>query len=200
MMLSLLAGLKTQTRRTRGLEDVPVDVTFTGMKNGYAHFERVTKGCVEEPCDPVRSPYGSSGGTLWVREGVRRDGEEMGYGLTQLIDRAVYIADGARAPCDSWGWKNKSLPAIHMPWGMRRFELDLTDVRVERLHTITEGDAQAEGMMRSKIDTWWWPSGDRNWTTALDAYRAGWEWLNGKDSWERNPFVWVLTFTARKVR
>lgn len=124
----LLAGRKTQTRR-------------------------VVKD--QNPGRPCR--YGAVGDWLWVREGVRRlsFGEDLERTLESTFDPQVvrhapgtvaeYIADGAVAPIDHWGWQNKALPAIHMPRGVCRLMLQITRIRCERLHAITEADARAEG-------------------------------------------------------
>ncbi len=148
MVRALLAGKKTQTRRivkeTRGADQivwcerepmVPPPGTYTGwagrvFKLGALHL-------------PLECPY-KVGDRLWVREGVRRALDEHGkpakYGA-----QAKYIADGAVAPIDHWGWKNKALPAIHMPRGVCRLLLAVVGVRCERVQSITEADAKAEG-------------------------------------------------------
>ena len=112
---------------------------------------------------------------------------------------AHYIADGAPAPIDSWGWKNKALPAIHMPRNVSRLSLLLREVRVERLHDISEADAIAEGVEPVRYD----PEGDC-WTATEAAritphrvaYEYLWNEINGWDpnAWNANPWVWVLGF------
>ena len=34
--------------------------------------------------------------------------------------------------------------------------------------------------------------------SAVDSYRSLWQKLNGVNSWEENPFVWVYTFKVIK--
>lgn len=71
MVLALLAGRKTQTRRTSGLEGVSRGrpVRYTTEKGRWgATFELPGEiGLFFVPC-----PYGKAGDRLWVREGVRR--------------------------------------------------------------------------------------------------------------------------------
>jgi hypothetical protein len=94
---------------------------------------------------------------------------------------ATYIADGAPAPIDSWPWKNRALPAIHMPRGVSRISLLLEEVSVEKLSDITEADAIAEGIVEAHRDrpaalgdgkTWTWPDHDK-WYVDPRAEAAG---------------------------
>ena len=41
---------------------------------------------------------------------------------------------------------------------------------------------------------WRWPGDNKFYPFARDAYRAGWEWLHGPESWELNPWCWRLAF------
>lgn len=206
MILAHLEDRKTQTRRTRGLEGLESWLHHGYLTERGKFYALFTRG---EEARKVRCPYGGPGGTLYVREGIRRVGERMGFGGTQVVDVAEYIADGATAPIDNWGWKNQALPAIHMPAGCSRFELDLLTVTVERLHYISEADAIAEGMVEvrkigpSGVETfvgWGWPGEGMLHDTAVQAYRAGWLWLNGATSWDLNPYVWRLSYTPRRTR
>lgn len=71
-------------------------------------------------------------------------------------------------------------PSIFMPRWASRISLDVASVRIERLHEISEADAMAEGFEN------------------VAAFRALWCELNGAESWEANPFVWVVSFTRAK--
>lgn len=59
----------------------------------------------------------------------------------------------------------------------------ITDVRVERLNAITESDAEAEGITYTGF-------GD----LLVDGYRYLWKSIYGDDSWQVNPWVWVIEF------
>lgn len=57
--------------------------------------------------------------------------------------------------------------------------IEIGSIRCERLQSITEEDAQAEGV------------------ASVEEYKALWESINGKTKgarWEDNPLVWVITF------
>jgi hypothetical protein len=79
-----------------------------------------------------------------------------------------------------WRWR----PSIHMPRWASRITLEITGVRVERVQDITEEDARAEGWDAETAGQH--PYG---W------YRDLWESINGVESWGRNDWVWVLSFT-----
>ena len=80
--------------------------------------------------------------------------------------------------------------------------LEITGVRVERLHEISEADAQAEGVERVVAGAGWRrycdpdseevgvpPCGD-----ARRSFRSLWKFINGDESWNANPWVWVVEF------
>lgn len=98
--------------------------------------------------------------------------------------------------------KLKWKPSIFMPKAASRIKLEITDIRVERLCDITEKDAISEGIEYKE-----WKNGPVNCNGYKDysgggvyfprpiaSYYSLWESINGKGSWEKNPFVWVITF------
>lgn len=104
------------------------------------------------------SPYGKIGDRMWVRETheVRRIGTETFEGgrPTRHYAGIAYQADDGRSEVDidlgtfqaldakeSRGWA----PSIHMPRWASRITLEITGVRVERMQSISEADAIAEG-------------------------------------------------------
>lgn len=86
-------------------------------------------------------------------------------------------------------------PSIHMPRWASRITLEITGVRIERLNSISQEDAQAEGMEL----TGWRPtysdpdSGGEVWTP-YDNFAQLWESIYGEESWKANPWVWVIEF------
>ncbi|QFT55616.1 hypothetical protein [Microbulbifer sp. THAF38] len=98
-------------------------------------------------------------------------------------------------------WRKR--PSIHMPRWASRITLEITNVRVERIQDISEEDAIAEGIRNSTLqipltkavmyhhEPWPTPVCGES---ARDAYGALWESINGKDSWDKNPWVWVIEF------
>jgi hypothetical protein len=127
-------------------------------------------------------------------------------------------------PTEKWWNSGKSpwKPSIFMPRWASRITLEITDVRVERLQDISEEDAKTEGVhvgQRVFLDD---PHRCRNCDkdralhigvamgcpqglgTVFDAstYRGGykflWNSINGKDSWDLNPWCWCLSFRRIK--
>jgi hypothetical protein len=94
-----------------------------------------------------------------------------------------------------------------MPKTAARLWLQITGIRVERLQTITEDDAKAEGVerwieerMRSKPEyykIYYREPGDIDshyCSTAQCSFETLWRSINGPESWDANPYVWVIEF------
>lgn len=126
------------------------------------------------PCDV--------GDRLWVRE----KWAQSSFGQTSLT---FYGADREHDPphiakCARWQ------PSIHMPRAASRITLEVTGVRVERLQDISEGDAIAEGCSIDGES----PSGLYVANNARSAFCRLWQSIYGPDSWNQNPWVWVIDF------
>lgn len=178
MVQAILAGRKTQTRRiVKGWHLNAL------MEDGF------TPEFVAD--DGNNPPYGKRGDLLYVRESICRAQEYGGIG---------YVADTTWYPNYAWPWKKDVLPSIHMPRGLSRLTLEIIDVRVERLHDISEEDAKAEGC---SAERWYThptegPVKDTGGWVASTRYKELWETINGPGSWDANPWVWVLTFKVHK--
>ncbi len=177
MVRAILAGTKTQTRRIiKPSWSRCLDLDFDDDR------ERARIGC----------PYGARGDRLWVREAVSLLSCK-GPGR----DLATYDADGRTTPLDTWPWKRERQPGMFMPRGMSRITLEVTSVRVERLQDITEKDARAEGVEPAITYTKCYPSklaADGEHRSYRDGFAKLWHAINGADSWQANPWVWVVEF------
>ena len=186
MVLALLAGTKTQTRRLA--KPAPTEhrlangQSLWSFDGSYGQFaEHVFGSCMAKlaPC-----PYGAPGERLWVREawgfdsGVRGDFRPLGrndLSGMDLLTHTLYRADGGEAP----RWR----PSIHMPRWASRITLEVTEVRVQRLHDISEEDALAEGCTSDPF------------ATAREHFRVLWDHINGaKAPWSSNPWLWCIGF------
>lgn len=190
MVRVLLDGSKTQTRRVckpaeaAGLSfvvEVP-DPQERGQVYNGSHFGN-EEGGVQFAC-----PYGGVGDRLWVRETHRKIIGQSG-GWIETDFRASYTHCDRLG--DHIGKPAKWTPSIHMPRDASRIDLEVTDVRVERLQAISEPDAAAEGVFgwAGEQDT---PV--RDLPEARLVYRQLWEQINGAGSWDLNPWVWVVEF------
>jgi len=156
-------------RWTKGLPYKPTLKKPT--KNGQV-WEEDNGECFE----PIKCPYGQPDDRLWVRETWGLQGS-----------RVVYRADGEqelRLGDLKRSWK----PSIFMPRSVSRITLEVTDIRCERLSDISEGDAIAEGI-KVHVPV----PGDGEPMPKLQ-FRNLWQSINGSESWEANPFVWVISF------
>ncbi len=80
-----------------------------------------------------------------------------------------------------------------MPRSASRITLEITGVRVERLQDISEQDASAEGAdlcVEQSVSKY----AKRRCPTYVCSFGALWESINGKGSWDANPWVWVVEF------
>lgn len=182
--------------------------------------------CREIACG--RSPYGTPGDRLWVREtwaaGKGYDADpaqklrrakvsdmHMGINIWYRADDSGptswnQISDpprletGKANPNARGEWR----PSIFMPRWASRLQLEVTGVRVERLNSISEADAIAEGVMKDRgigCAGWWrdYLNADCALPSAVDSYASLWESINGRGSWKLNPWVWCITFKRIEV-
>lgn len=188
MVRAILEGRKTQTRR-------PVKFPFFDKNMGCELAGNELAGEVRAG-NYSNVPFGRIGDRLWVREtwqGPLVDYDDA-YSMFkdptpyQKVENCVYRADGG--PCPEFtdaddelrqGWR----PSIHMPRWACRILLEITDVRVERLQDISEADAIAEGGTKHFNIDWFGPL---------------WASIYGVESWNTNPWVWVIEFKRAGVQ
>ncbi len=98
-----------------------------------------------------------------------------------------YVADGGYSATSFHPGKTR--PGIHMPRWASRITLEVTGVRVERLHDISADDCIAEGIEPAHF-------GDASEETMFvrSAYFALWDSINGDGSWMANPWCWAVSF------
>jgi hypothetical protein len=198
LVRAILAGAKTQTRRALRLPAWITDqagaIDRLRYQLGRGEYPGLAKYVDGRPVRRFTCPYGAPGERLWVRETHAQFavGNRTGDAPLCVAYRATCGEDGGfdyvhngdeimRLKVTKW------TPAIHMPRWASRIDLEVTAVRVERLHDITEEDAHAEGVALGEGDT-----------NATRRFFEGWREINGDESWDANPWVWVVSF--RRVR
>lgn len=183
LVRKILDGKKTQTRRPLGLLPFGAPSVIAPHELDDGRFGFFDDADVTYVCK-----FGRPGDVLWVREtwqqvyplGARdrlASAETPVKGNSKY--RLLYAATLDEEEPPRWR------PSIHMPrWACRLF-LEITDVRVERVQDISEADAVAEGMepFESCPGT---PEPKAAFAQAWDATYPG--------SWERNDWVWVISF------
>ena len=125
-----------------------------------------------------RSPVGV-GDLLWIAEALRADP----YGGIE------YVADGSIHRDANWVWPRSELRAPFMPRGLCRLVYRVIDLRAERVQSITEDDAKAEGV-RSDCGHHGCAEGSHGY---WGAFGGAWMRHHGLDSWCSNGWVWVRT-------
>lgn len=207
MVRAILDGRKTVTRRA--VKPQPVcygpNITFTPHSNDF--FISAEKGWLRcRTCghDPEYSQEGSNtarhwrppyqaGDILYVRETWQCINP---YSDKEYVYKASCDADFAS---DIGKW----LPSIHMPKEAARIWLEVTDVRVERLHRMSHEAARQEGIhyCESPDGFTWRAETDMNccYVTPSGAFESLWNGTVSKDEmdcygWEKNPWVWVIEF------
>lgn len=170
-------------------------------------------------------PYGQTGGALWVRETFSITHQSQGHEYPEVeIEDADFIPKNCEGaywkPCYHADWTRdetvedrgfKWRPSIHMPRWINRITLEIKDIRVERLQDISEEDAEAESIVQFANKGYAHYGAilvDRNrifqtdiefvGDTAVEAFRLLWQSINGSDSWNKNPWVWIVEFEAHQ--
>jgi hypothetical protein len=180
MVSAIFEGRKTQTRRVVK-QFLPIRLDKEG---NYAHTDKFV-GTYQAAMN--KCPYGQVGDRLWVRETFAEITGGHGWWYKSESSHLLKLK-----------WK----PSIFMPREASRITLEITGIRIEKLNGITELDAISEGVDRIK------PVGDYmffdyqatekespSWfDNAFESFRSLWYKINGRQSWESNPYVWVITF------
>lgn len=205
MIGALLAGTKTQTRRTVKPHPSPSSDTAFRGEDGIWRFSHPTiRGPVSHEADDVRCPYGGAEDFLWCRESwaYRLDHDHLNG--TQLYEAGVrsawYWADGPGKCCNTGcdGAAGRVRAARFMPRWASRLTLRITEVRVQRLQEISEADAIAEGITGPHdvgYPAYLMPGDSKpRYSRAAAAYEDLWGSINGADSWATDPWVWRLEF------
>lgn len=212
MVQALLKGSKTETRRLKGLEAVnlypervSVDWTqadpalivgedmwgidivkeATGLYVGFQDTEDGFCHAAKAPCQP--------GDVIWVRE-TFCEGDE----LTKYYYKADYHNTS------KWKWKL----SLFMPREACRIYLNVISVHAERLQDIYGAGAVAEGVREGLCQTQDgshdlvtyqnYMANHQEFISAKSSYQTLWQSINGKASWELNPWVWVIKFEVQK--
>lgn len=168
MVRATLDGSKTQTRRLVKFQE-------HGCLTGDCPHSK------QSECEATllaECPYGRPGDRLWVKETFFPTDPWVAFkdGTQMHRDGSYYKGNGK--PIGPVKWK----PSIFMPRWASRIDLEITAVRVERLQSISEEDAENEGCKRPFCSD----------------YKTLWESINGWGSWAQNPYVWVITFRRIK--
>lgn len=215
MVRAILDGRKTCTRRViKPQPQSRLCYTYAGSHKGcigkwtypnrgahefWGEEYKLPENIKDEELSKRWNPPYHTGDILYVRETCGEGYEEGTY---------IYRADDKLADLPTFKESSKLIyhPSIHMPKEAARIWLYVTDVRVERLHDITEDGALREGAQGMRCDH-----------AALGVYgctdcmNTGWieppqvEFMQIWDAavkksdidrygWNANPYVFVIEF------
>ncbi|MDX7657541.1 hypothetical protein [Klebsiella quasipneumoniae] len=192
MVRALLSGRKTQTRR-------PVKFPVHDKNLGCELAGNELAGELSAG-NYLNSAFGKPGDRIWVRETWNKYG-----GLLTYRADHDWIDDMRKETVCTAKW----VPSIHMPRWASRILLEITDVRVERLNAISPEDAESEGLERTNFTGFGdepglpsYPEPDvyfdplkKQWKEyPPEAFAGLWESIYGAESWNANPWVWVIEF------
>lgn len=208
MTRAILDGRKTQTRR---IMKVQPSEDFTPMnmaletdykarwytpgivdKDGYLQPASKEVFGVSNENEGYSCPFGAVGDRIWVREAFRVHSRatDIATLVYKASERNSWTEQTHRVPvavCNKPATPEKWTPSLHMPRWASRILLEITDVRVERLSSISEEDAGREGYPADpspyggRMDKWLW-------------FRQLWDGIYPEQSFKHNPWVWVIEF------
>lgn len=209
--------------------DKNCDEAFLGLDGIWCFSKPTLSKRISYSGDDIKCPFGMVGDRLWVREAFMPDPsadsdhwndedslhtyyswDGCGSKVSELPKalktnkHVFYKAEANHPELSLW------TPNYRMPRWASRILLEITGIRVERLSNISRSDAVDEGIETFKIDC-----GRDGLKTAykdytshndaitrnnpIDSFRTLWESVNGADSWDKNPWVWVIDFKVAKV-
>jgi hypothetical protein len=180
LVAATVIGLKTQTRR---------------IMNPQMPFDNMD--------------YHDSGpfSGLWVGTSKKLIGEyprEPKYKVGEVLYlKEPYLIVAPRSICYKYGtankadkWKNK----LFMPAYAARFFIKITAVRSERLQDITDNDCIREGIAMREPSIYGLRQGgalphiSNLGQTPRKAYAALIDKINGRGTWDFNPWIWVYDY------
>lgn len=201
MVRALLAGTKTQTRRTLNPQPELADGSW---RVRWGSVNRVW----QDGLNPAITPNWlriALGDRLYVREHWRTGGANDHLAPRDLPPEwphpIEYLADGTDLRT------GRFRQGMHMPRWASRLTLTVSDVRVVRLQDCSEEDALAEGMTQATADEILSPEELAIYASTLIVaphargrilYETIWDQINGDGAWEANPWVAAYTFTVHQ--
>lgn len=196
---------------------------FWTWQRSQTHNILLHKGAPYQSDILEHCPYGKPGDRLYAKEAFAYV-MATAYRCSEGAQRIVNPNDPHEAAVYRAGWDmskpGRWRSPRFMPRWASRLLLEVVSVRVERVQDITEEDARAEGVPPNWIGDLstghgygkrgWDPDKDgylpAGWEkmgaddesfglwTAREAFATWWDHINGAGAWERNEWVWCVSF------
>lgn len=224
MIRALLAGTKTQTRRIVSAHNTLLDGGSMPRKvwpelqlerafvdpgpspaGNAGPYLQVPRYAYEEKDQTVHRvyPIWQRADSIWVKETAALIWPHDSAPEDERECVVEYRADGdprrfpGQWPSDTASdperprWR----PSIFCKRWMSRITLDVISVRVERLQSITEEDARAEGVAPYTTNTLRMVDPEAQGPKWRPAFEDLWDEINGeRASWASNPWIWAIEF------
>ena len=188
----VVKGEKTQTRRI-----IKSSTGFFNVESKDGVITSIWKcdadGSNGDNLIPVMPKY-KVGEKVYLKEPyyIHTDGD-LHYKFDGKEDVERFLFDETKF--ENIKWLNK----LFMPAWAARYFIEITAVRAERLQDISEEDCLKEGIEKEVyngrlFNSTKYCNGSETFSTPKEAYAELIDKINGKDTWERNPFVWIYDF------
>ena len=211
MVQAINNGTKSKTRRLvkhkHKIEDVTQVVRCLENESDWGKFI-LTDEFGEDFL--IESPA-KIGDVIWLRETFCYVQLEHAHVLlegvkdrTQFVYKANVHPDWMEFAKEMYKYKWK--PSLFMPKSACRTFLEVVNVEVEQLQDISEQDAVSEGINYVGSDLGFgtvkykghyfenYGEVGYRFLKQIDSFKSLWISINGKESWDSNPWVWVYTF------
>ena len=210
MVKAVLDGRKIQTRRVLKPQQLGPERIVHFKDDQFVCGSNSGKIGIFDP-NIYKCPYGQIGDRLWVRETwAQIDLREL---FSNRLDSQIVYKAGPhpfeRELPHMWTeGKDKWKPSIHMKREYCRINLEITDIRIERVQDISEEDAKSEGSIPgdvsmfddTEIQLLDYPHKKKD-TPFKNGFSLLWDSINEKRGfgWDVNPWVWVVEFKLIKT-
>lgn len=221
-----ITAIKKLTRRI--IDPQPIDNTevdgnfFSGDYSGYVKVDNHPNWREQFTYQFCKYKVGD---LIWVRENIRAHERPDGTDGVLYSDGMFIPIQSTQEAADAWlklayygkkGKKFRHVPSIHMPRWASRLTLEVAgEPRLERLQEISEDDAVDEGIMCRNEATggddfqdyyfdyskntedetdFPWIAGD-----ARKSFETLWAKIHSQESWNSNPWVWVIPISLKKT-
>ena len=197
MVQAILEERKTMTRREVNFPQVWPDLLEDLHAKLVVKDKEVFDLKGEHRFD-LRDRFGKPGDVLWVRETWATNWELDNVSPSKLpYDAPFYYLVNSEK-----GGEGRMRPSIHMPKAACRIFLEVVSVRVERLQDISDQDAISEGIEVIGLNAaevpfykdYWGQSPGGMYPHPRNSFKSLWWKINGAESWDANPWVWVVEF------
>lgn len=221
--LNYRKGMTRRDRGLKKINENPNDWAWCGTmpgdkKSKHMPYHLFVNEKTEESIR-IKCPYGNEGDILWGREAWQWQDQYIGSGMYYHradfeefadMDRKFWRLRTPRDVIEIEKWK----PSIHMPKEAARLWMKNTGVWCERLQNISAEDLIKEGFVKITKDggrLYKYGIPDRDGLLGGFAPNTGWAWsdfeeshteafkklfvqINGPEGWERNDWVWVVSY------